>query len=163
MASSAGAASPTVATFDDFVVEACAALAAMEDAVGNPETGERSAQTEELQAALEAEDHNAAVQAGAAIDEKLRVAREHAAAAARWEPGAGMMQAFDRLMAAFQTQAAADVKRGNADPDATQRSFEEAGGVDAWTDMWEASQRVMTARPAGTPPRTCRGGLGASF
>jgi hypothetical protein len=69
------------------------------------------------------------------------------------------MTAFDRFLAAYEPMVANELARARGESGAqdSQQVFEQAGGVEAWTQMLEAYQGVMASRPSGAPPRDCPG------
>jgi hypothetical protein len=85
----------------------------------------------------------------AEITSRLEVGRQQASIAARWPSAGPMMAEFDRLLVAFEKMVAAK-RAGAGNP---QAAFEEAGGVTAWTAMFEAGRAVI--RPSGATVKQC--------
>lgn len=146
-------------TYDEFATEACSAFAAMQRAIGNPDTGEGSALSDQLEAAASAGDADAAAVAAEAVEKELQAGRGHAMAAAAWAPANRMMTAFDRFLAAYQAMVAKELARARGEAGArdSQQVFEAAGGAEAWTQTLEGYQELMASRPSGAAPRDCLG------
>ena len=108
-----------------------------------------------LEDAVAAGDVAAAERASTAMLNELEAGRLFAATAARWQPGATTAASLDRLLLAFQAWTSATFAL-MANPSAIQpqTAFEQAGGVEAWTDMLQGVQR--TPVPPGASPTPCR-------
>jgi hypothetical protein len=142
------------ATFDEFSTQFCGALTSLIRAVGNPDVGSPSILSKALDDAVAAADPGAADRAAAAMLTELELGRQHAAAAARYQPAIGTVGDLDRVLVAFGASVTA--KRalahtpGSADP---QKAFEQAGGVEAWTGLLQG-MRTMPL-PSGAVPKDC--------
>ena len=68
------------------------------------------------------------------------------------------MAEIDRLFLAFEAMIEATRQNaGNPDRSDPQEAFEAAGGVEAWTGMFQAARAMQGARPANLPPQECEG------
>jgi hypothetical protein len=147
--------SPSAITFDGYAVAFCSAWGSLFDAVGNPDTGTGSALSKSLDDAVAAGDAATADRVGATITTKLEVARQQAAVAARWPTATTMLRNFDRVAVAYEAMIAAK-RTAAAQPQSTanaQGAFENAGGVEAWTAMFETYRTVE--RPTGSSQANC--------
>jgi hypothetical protein len=140
--------SPSPMTFDAYSVAFCSAWGALFEAVGNPDTGSGSVLSHSLDDAVAAGDVATAERLAAAVTTKLELARQQAADAARWPSAATMLGQFDRVVLAYEAMIAAKramaAKTAGANP---QGAFEQAGGLEAWTAMFQTYPAV--ARPSG--------------
>ena len=146
-------ASPRAATFEEYSTALCGAFDAMFQGVGNPDTGSGSALSKALDQAVEARDVATAERLAGTITTALETGRQQAAVAGRWPSAASMTLQLDRVLLAFEAMIAAKKTKatgGSADP---QAAFEAAGGVDAWTAMFQAYPTVV--RPSGSPNQQC--------
>ena len=146
------------ATFEEFATDACDAFSAMFRAVGNPDAGTGSELSKALDDAVQRGDPAEAGRLAEAITSELESGRRSASQAAAWPPGFAAMSELDRLLLAFE--AMIDAKRpatGNPDAPDPQAAFEAAGGVTAWTAMFEAARAMQSSRPANLPPHECEG------
>lgn len=137
-------------TFDEYAALFCGAFAAMDRAVGNPDTGSGSARSRALDAAMAARDGAAARPLAAAITADLEAARGDAAlAGAGWPSARPLMAHVDRLMRAFEAQVAVKlaIAEGRPDPGEPQAAFEAAGGLEAWSGLFDTYGQVV--RPPG--------------
>ena len=156
--SAPAASSLAPATFEEFATNACDAFSAMFRAVGNPDTGTDSELSKALDDAVQRGDPAEAGRLAEAITSELESGRRSASQAAAWPPGFAAMSELDRLLLAFE--AMIDAKRqatGNPDAPDPQAAFEAAGGVTAWTAMFEAARAMQSSRPANLPPHECEG------
>jgi len=145
-ASAVPSVAPTIAaatSYAEFVTAGCAAFQALFDAIGNPDTGSGSEMSKALDAAVKAKNVADIERLAAASLARLGDGRRQAAAAAGWLPGSPVMNALDRLLAAYQMMIAA--RRTTAlglpgpSPDA---AFEAAGGLAAWQAMLAAGSAI---------------------
>jgi hypothetical protein len=136
----------------EFVAAACSAFDSMFEAIGNPDAGGGSELSKALDAAVTAGDVATAERLANESNRVLDEGRRHAAVAAGWGPGAAMMAALDRFLAASQAMVGAKrVAAGTTrELAAAQAAFEAAGGVDAWTSMLGAAQGLQLP-PDATP------------
>lgn len=137
-------------TFEEYAALFCSAFAAMDRAVGNPDTGSGSERSRALDAAVAARNGAAAGPLAAAITADLEAARRDAAlAGAGWPSARPLMAHFDRLMRAFQAYVAVKLAIAEGRPDAgePQAAFEAAGGLDAWSGLIETYGQIV--RPPG--------------
>ena len=143
------------ASFDEYAVAFCSAFDSMFRAIGNPDTGEGSELTAELDRAIAAGDLPAVERLAGTITAELGSGRQHAAVAGGWQPGAPVMTQLDRVLVAFEAMVAAKRAGANHVPGAPepQAAFESAGGVAAWFAMLEAARAME--RPAGAAERRC--------
>jgi hypothetical protein len=127
---------------EEYFEAACAAWESLFRAVGNPDTASGSDLSRKLDEAVAAGDVATAERAATEIARELKVGREHLAVAAGWQPRTAVMAQFDRLFAAFEAGNAAKLAAARKDPDADdpQAAFERAGGLAAWTGMFEAAR-----------------------
>ena len=140
-------------TFDAYGTAFCGAWDALFTAVGNPDTGSGSVLSKSLDDAVTARDAASADRIAATITTKLELARQQAAVAARWPSAATMLGHFDRVVVAYEAMIAAKreaAKSAEANP---QAAFEQAGGLEAWTAMFETYRTV--ARPSGASTAQC--------
>jgi hypothetical protein len=153
-AASTATPSPSPMTFDAYSAAFCSAWASLFQAVGNPDTGSGSDLSHSLDDAVAAGDVATSERLAATVTTKLELARQQAAEAARWPSAATMLAQFDRVVLAYEAMIAA--KRGVAaqTPGANpQAAFEQAGGLEAWTAMFQTYPAV--ARPSGGSTANC--------
>ena len=145
---------PAATSFDGYAVGFCSAFDALFRAVGNPDTAAGSALSKALDAAVVAHDGAAAERLAAEITAELEAGRLHAAFARGWAPGAPSMVQLDRLLVAFEAMTAAKIAAAKQTPNAVdpQIALEQAGGLEAWTALFEAYRAIGTDRPPGVQP-----------
>ena len=147
--------SPAPATFDSFSADFCGAFTSLGRAVGNPDANTPSVLSKALDDAVAAGDAAGADRAAAAMMTELEAGRVQTAAAARWQPTAGIMAHMDRLLLAFEAMTTAKRANahapGSADP---QQAFEQAGGREAWAGVVGGVGSMPV--PSGVPPMTCK-------
>jgi hypothetical protein len=148
-------ATPHATTFTEFTAAYCASWDALFKAVGNPDTGSGSILSKSPDQAVAAHDAATAERIAADIRNQLETGRQQASMAAEWPSARPMMVQMDRLFVAFEMMTAAKrAAAGNpARPVDAQAAFEQAGGVEAWTAMFEAGRGL--ARPSGAPAQSC--------
>lgn len=144
------------ATYADYETAMCASFTSLIRAVGNPDAGTPSVMSKGLDDAVTAGDALGAERAAAAMLSELETGRQHAAAAARWQPAVPAMVQMDKLLVAFEAlttakRAVAARVAGAVDP---QKAFEQAGGVEAWTGVLTGIREVVP--PTGASPQACR-------
>jgi hypothetical protein len=139
---------PKAATFDEFGTAYCAAWDELFTAIGNPDTGSKSALNAEFEKAVTAGDAANAERLARTINAHLATGRGHVAVASGWPSAGPMLAEMDRFFLAFV--AMTDARRMGADP---QAAFEKAGGVVAWQAMFEAGRTVV--RPTDAGSRQC--------
>ena len=145
---------PAATSFEEYSVAFCASFDSMFRAVGNPDTGSGSVLSKSLDEAVAAGDAVSAERLAANIRTELATGRQQAAVAGGWQPAKAVAAQLDRVLAAFE--AMIEAKRLTAKHSATvdpQTAFEQAGGVDAWTAMFEAYRTVP--RPSGSAQTQC--------
>jgi len=152
--SSRATARPAAASYDEYVVAACAAWDAMFRAVGNPDTASGSDLSRALDEAVTAGDGAAADRLATDIERELNVGREQVAVAGGWPPRASVMVQLDRVFVAFEAMIAAKRAAARREPNAVdpQAAFEKAGGVDAWFAMIDA---MRAAGGGGATDQQC--------
>ena len=131
-------------TYREWAEGACRAFDALWEAVGNPETGNQSELRGLLERAVAARNSAEADRLVGLIDMRLSEGRREAVAAAGWEPGKPMMIQLDRLLGAYQAEAAAKraIARGQGGAQTPQEIWQAAGGLDAWHGMFEAGAAI---------------------
>jgi len=130
----------------------CSAFDELFTAYGNPDTGSQSDLFNAFEAAIEAGDAASIDRSASQVKAHLRAGRAHAAAAAAaWQPAGPMTAQLDRLFVAFE--AMTDAVRASSNTNAGQAAFEKAGGVEAWTALFQAFGEMD--RPAGLGPMQC--------
>lgn len=141
---------PAATSFDGYAAHFCLAFDAMFKAVGNPDTASGSESSKALDSAVTAHDGLTADRLAAQITAELESGRREVAAAAGWSPAAPMMAQLDRVFVAFEAMTAAKRAAANQVPGAVdpQVALEQAGGLEAWTAMFEAYATIGAARPA---------------
>ncbi len=141
-------------SFDEYAVGFCSAFEAMFRAVGNPDTAEGSELSKALDQAVAAHDGDTAARLGAEITGILETGRQHVVFARGWQPAAPTMTQLDRVLVAFEAMTAAKVAVAKQAPNAVdpQVAFEQSGGLEAWTTMFEAYAAIGSARPTAVPP-----------
>lgn len=143
------------ATFSDYDAAFCGAFTSLIRAYGNPDTNSPSVMRKALDDAVAAGDPAAAKRAADDMLEELEAGRRLAATAARWQPGATTAASIDRLLLATEAWTSAKLAlathQSAIDP---QLAFERAGGVDAWTAMFQGV--ATTQVPPGASPTPCR-------
>ena len=153
-------ASPTpiaaATSFDEYAVGFCAAFESLFRAVGNPDTAEGSELSKGLDAAVVAHDGTVAARLAAEISDELEAGRRHVVFASGWSPAKPVMVELDRVLVAFEAMTAAKAAAAAQTPGAVdpQVAFEQAGGLEAWTAMFEAYRAIGDARPTGVQPCT---------
>jgi hypothetical protein len=136
----------------------CSAFDDLFKAIGNPDAGTDSELMKRLDEAVTRGDLLAADLAARDITAKLESARARARFAGGWAPASAVVAPMDALFAAFEASTEAKRASAAAGTDvaerAAQRAFEQAGGVDAWTNMFRSFQDpdVMAAIAASRPP-----------
>lgn len=145
---------PAATSFEEYAAGFCTAFKAMFRAVGNPDTGEGSVLSKALDSAVAAKDGAAAEPLAAQIAAELEAGRRSATQAGGWPPAAQTAAQLDRVLAAFEAMTAAKVAVANGAADAAdpQTAFEQAGGVEAWTAMFEAYAAIGAQRPPDVHP-----------
>lgn len=159
-----GAASPAGATsYLEFREAFCSAFDGLFRAIGNPDAGSDSELMKQLEAAIAAGDRASVERVAREITATLEAARERARFAGGWAPASPIAAPMDRMLVAFETFV--EAKRSAADQGleaaerAAQSAFEQAGGLEAWTNMLRAFQdpavmgAVASARPADVDPQ----------
>lgn len=146
---------PRAATFEEFATALCSSFDSLFRAIGNPDTGESSETSKALDAAVARRDVAAAQELATEVTAELENGRRFAAVAAGWGPGAATAGHVDQLLAAYEAWTAAQVQvaLGTAGVD-KQQAFEQAGGVEAWRNMFESMRLVAEAR-RNEPPHKC--------
>ena len=141
---------PGATSFAEYGVSFCSAWEALFRAVGNPDTAEGSVLSKALDAAVASHDGKAADRLAAEITTELESGRRDVARGGGWPPAAPMMKQLDRVFVAFEAMTAAKRAAANQVPGAVdpQVALEQAGGVEAWTAMFEAYAAIGTERPA---------------
>jgi hypothetical protein len=159
-----GAASPAGATtYLEFREAFCSAFDGLFRAIGNPDTGSDSELMKQLEDAIAAGDRATVERLAGESIAIIEAAREHARFAGGWAPASSIVAPMDRMLVTFETFV--EAKRNTADQGldaaerAAQTAFEQAGGLEAWTNMLRAFQdpavmaAVASARPADLDPR----------
>ena len=133
---------PAAANYDEYATAACAAWDALFRAVGNPDIGSGSVLSKGLDEAVAAGDVAAADRLATDITRELQTGREQIGIAGGWAPRRPVMVQLDRVFAAFEAMVAAKRAAARREPNAVepQAAFERAGGVEAWTAMFEAAR-----------------------
>ena len=141
---------PGATSFAEYGVSFCSAWEALFRAVGNPDTAEGSVLSKALDAAVASHDGKAADRLAAEITTELESGRRDVARGGGWPPAAPMMKQLDRVFVAFEAMTAAKRAAANQVPGAVdpQVALEQAGGLEAWTAMFEAYATIGAARPA---------------
>ena len=147
-ATPAASSAPKAATFDEFGTAYCAAWDELFTAIGNPDTGSKSALSGAFEKAVTAGDVANAERLAGMINAHLATGRGHLAVASGWPSAGPMLAQMDRVFLAFG--AMTEARRSGADP---QAAFEKAGGVVAWQAMFEAARTIV--RPADAGSRQC--------
>lgn len=142
---------PIATSFATYGVAFCSAFNALFVAVGNPDTGSGSVLSKALDSAVAAGDGASADQLSAKITTELESGRHAGAAAGGWPPAAPMIAQLDRVFVAFEAMVAAKDATAKRTPGAVdpQAAFEQAGGAEAWTAMFDAYRAIGSERPAG--------------
>ena len=150
---------PAAATsYVEFREGLCSAFDDLFKAIGNPDAGTDSALMKRLDEAVARGDIPAADLAARDITAILESARARARFAGGWAPASAVVAPMDGLFVAFEASTEAKRASAKAGTDvaeiAAQRAFEEAGGVEAWTNMLRSFQdpEVMAAIAASRPP-----------
>ena len=145
---------PAATSFAGYAVGFCAAFDALFRGVGNPDTNAGSVLSKALDAAVVAHDGVAAERFAAEITAELESGRQHAAFARGWPPGAPSMVQLDRLLVAFEAMTAAKTAAAKQTANAVdpQVALEQAGGLEAWTALFEAYRAIGPNRPPGVQP-----------
>ena len=141
---------PGATSFAEYGVSFCSAWEALFRAVGNPDTAEGSVLSKALDAAVASHDGKAADRLAAEITTELESGRRDVARGGGWPPATPMMKQLDRVFVAFEAMTAAKRAAANQVPGAVdpQVALEQAGGLEAWTAMFEAYATIGAARPA---------------
>lgn len=139
---------PKAATFDEFGAAYCAAWDELFTAIGNPDTGSKSALYAEFEKAATAGDAANTERLARMVNAHLSTGRGHVAVATGWSSARPMLAEMDRLFVAFATMT--DARRSGTD---AQAAFEKAGGVVAWQALFEAARTID--RPADAGSRQC--------
>ena len=145
---------PAASSFEEYAIGFCSAFQALFRAVGNPDTAEGSVLSKALDDAVVAHDGDAAERLAAQITIELESGRQHVAFARGWLPAAPTMVQLDRVLIAFEAMTAAKAAAAKQVPNAgdPQAAFEQAGGPEAWTAMFEAYRAIGSERPQGVQP-----------
>lgn len=142
---------PLPITLADFERGFCDAMQAMFRGIGNPDTGNDSELSYQMDQAIKRGDLRAAGELAAQIRAELAVARQHAADAGTWPEGAEVAANLDVVVAAFD--AAVEAKRVSAGKGfdaadaAGQRVFGERNAYEAWIAMVDGYRRLIQADP----------------
>jgi hypothetical protein len=127
---------PKATSAREFATAVCSSLTAMSRAIGNPDTASDSVLSAALDEAIRAGDAARVQEAAASMKAELESARQLAAVAGGWQPGAAAAVQLDRLMLAFE--AWTEAKRATASQGlaaaetAAQAALIKAGGGEAW-------------------------------
>jgi hypothetical protein len=156
-----GGCSPTAISFQEFHTSYCSAWESMFRAVGNPDIGDGSVLTDEMDAAITSGDIASVDRVAAEITSELETGRKQIAMATGWGPAAPLMAQLDRVFVGFEKMTEAkraaagqglDVARG-----IRQETLEQSGAIDAWFALIrpgvldETRRAIQAARPADVP------------
>jgi hypothetical protein len=156
-----GGCTPTTITFEEFHQSYCSAWESMFRAVGNPDIGDGSALTDEMDAAITSGDIASVDRVAEEITSELEAGRKEIARATAWTPASPLMAELDRVFVGFEKlteakRAAAGQGLGAASGRG-QEALEQSGAIDAWFNLIrpgaldETRQAIQEARPADVP------------
>ena len=156
-----GGCAPTAITFQEFHQSYCSAWESMFRAVGNPDIGDGSVLTDEMDAAITAGDSASVDRLAAEITSELETGRKQIAIATGWAPASPLMAELDRVFVGFEKMTEAkraaagqglDVARSTG-----QETLEQSGAIEAWFALIrpgvldETRRAIQAARPADVP------------
>ncbi|HET9520238.1 MAG TPA: hypothetical protein VFO73_04245 [Candidatus Limnocylindrales bacterium] len=158
------AASPAGATtYLEFREAFCSAFDGLFRAIGNPDTGSDSELMAQMEAAIAAGDRATVERVAREIVATLEAAREHGRFAGGWAPASPLAAPLDRMLVTFEVLVEAKRSAAGEGIDAAnsagQTAFEQAGGLEAWTNLLRAFQdpavmgALASARPADLDPQ----------
>jgi len=146
---------PSPSSLADFEKGFCDGMQAMFRAVGNPDTGNDSELSFQLDRAIERGDVPSANQLAAQMRAELRLGREHAAYARGWPDGTEIAANLDRVLMAFdasvEAKRAAAAQGLEASETAAQAAFQNLGAGEAWIAMLDGYRNLVLADPARKP------------
>ena len=156
-----GGCSPTAITFQEFHTSYCSAWESMFRAVGNPDIGDGSALTSEMNAAITSGDIASVDRIAAEITGELEAGRKQIAIATGWAPASPLMAELDRVFVGYEKMTEAKrAAAGQGVDEASgrgQEALEASGAIDAWFKLIrpgvldETRQAIQAARPADVP------------
>ena len=97
-----GGCAPTAITFQEFHESYCSAWESLFRAVGNPDIGDGSVLTDEMDAAITSGDVASVDRVAAEITSELETGRKEIARATGWTPASPLMAELDRVFVGFE-------------------------------------------------------------
>ena len=155
-----GGCMPTAISFQEFHTSYCSAWESMFRAVGNPDIGNGSALTSEMDAAITAGDIASVDRVAAEITSELEMGRKEIAKASGWTPASPLMAELDRVFVGFEKMTEAKRAAAGQGLDVArnlgQETLEQSGAIDAWLPdcpgvLDETRRAIQAARPADVP------------
>ena len=157
-----GGCTPTAITFEEFHESYCSAWESMFRAVGNPDIGDGSTLTSEMDAAITSGDIASVDRVAAEITSELETGRKEIAKATGWAPASPLMAELDRVFVGFEKmteakRAAAGQGLDVATRPRPGRPWRQSGAIDAWFALIrpgvldETRRAIQAARPADVP------------
>lgn len=156
-----GGCTPTAITFQEFHASYCSAWESMFRAVGNPDIGDGSALTSEMDAAITSGDIASVDRVAAEITSELEAGRKEITVATGWTPASPLMAQLDRVFVGFEKMTEAKRAAAGQGLDVArslgQETLEQSGAIEAWFTLIrpgvldETRRAILAARPANVP------------